>query len=144
MEGPLWLETLSLGLWYLGNTRRVDGRMMGRCWLVMTNLKLSQSSATSVTWSMLGAATSWLRSRLWSRCKCACIKFCLQLPPLTIQDLSWVCNRKMNFLFINQNICCGCAKEPSRRDGSFEQSKHMLKIMGRKIFTILRWNFLFI
>ena len=27
---------------------------------------------------------------------------------------------------------------------SFEHPKHMLKIMGKKVFTILRWNFLLI
>ena len=48
------------------------------------------------------------------------------------------------FLFLNQNICCGYSKEPSQWDGSFEHSKHMLKFMGKKIFTILRWQFLFI
>ena len=25
-----------------------------------------------------------------------------------------VCNKKINFLFINQNICCRCSKEPSQ------------------------------
>ena len=50
----------------------------------------------------------------------------------------------MFFLFLNQNICCGYSKEPSQWDGSFKHPKHMLKIMGKKIFTILRWNFLFI
>ena len=29
--------------------------------------------------------------------------------------------KKIIFLFLNQNICCGYSKEPSRRDGSFEQ-----------------------
>ena len=59
------------------------------------------------------------------------------------QDLG-VYNRKILFLFLNQNICCGFSKEPSQWDGSFEHPKHMLTIMGKKIFTILRWNFLFI
>ena len=48
-------------------------------------------------------------------------------------------NRKIIFLFLNQNIHCGYSKEPSRWDGSFEHPKHMLKIMGKKIFTILRY-----
>ena len=39
-----------------------------------------------------------------------------------------VCNRKIIFLFLNQNICCGCSKEPSQWDGSFEHPKHMLKL----------------
>ena len=34
------------------------------------------------------------------------------------------------FLFLNQNICCGY--------GSFERTKHMLKLIGKKIFIILR------
>ena len=51
---------------------------------------------------------------------------------------------KIFFLFLNQNICCGYSKEPSRWDGSFEHPKHMLKVMGKKIFTILRWSFLLI
>ena len=46
--------------------------------------------------------------------------------------------RKIIFLFFNQNICCGYSKEPSPRDGSFQGPKDMPKIMGKKVFTILR------
>ena len=53
-------------------------------------------------------------------------------------------NENLIFLFLNKNICCGYSKEPSQWDGSFEHPKHMLKLMGKKIYTILRWNFLFI
>ena len=60
-----------------------------------------------------------------------------------VQDLR-VCNENLIFLFLNQNICCRYSKEPSQWDGSFEHPKHMLKLVGKKIFTILRWNFLFI
>ena len=52
--------------------------------------------------------------------------------------------QKINFLILNQNICCGYSKEPSQGDGSFEHPKHMLKLMGKKIFTILRSKILFI
>ena len=45
---------------------------------------------------------------------------------------------KIIFLFLNLNICCGCSKEPSQRDGSFEHPKHKLKLMGKKVFIILR------
>ena len=55
-----------------------------------------------------------------------------QTPQLIVR------NKKIIFLFINQNICCGYSKESSRWDGSFEQPKHMLKLLGKKIFTILR------
>ena len=55
-----------------------------------------------------------------------------------------MCNRKIIFLFLNQNICCGYSKEVSQWDGSFEHPKHILKIMGKKIFTLLRWKVLFI
>ena len=48
--------------------------------------------------------------------------------------------QKNIFLFLNQNICFGCSKEPSQWDGSFEHPKHILKIMGKKIFTLLRWK----
>ena len=47
-------------------------------------------------------------------------------------------NWKLFFLFLNQNICCGCSKEPSRWDGSFEHPKHMLSLMDKKIIAILR------
>ena len=48
-----------------------------------------------------------------------------------------VCNRKIIFLFLNQNICCGYSKEPSQWDSSFEHRKHMPIIIGKKIFTTL-------
>ena len=49
--------------------------------------------------------------------------------------------QKLIFLFLNQKICCGYSKEPSHWDGSFEHPKQMLKLIDKKIFTILRWNF---
>ena len=45
--------------------------------------------------------------------------------------------QKIVFSFLNQNIYCGHSKEPSQSDGSFEHPKHMLKGMGKEIFTIL-------
>ena len=57
------------------------------------------------------------------------------------QAFSSGCVTEKKFLFLNQNICCGCSKEPSQWDGSFEHPKHMLKIMGKKIFTILHEKF---
>ena len=51
-------------------------------------------------------------------------------------------NKNLIFLFLNQNICCGYSKEPSQWDGSFEHPKHMFKLMGKKIFTILPWKIL--
>ena len=45
--------------------------------------------------------------------------------------------RKLFFLILNQNICCGYSKEPSHWDGSFEHPKHMFKLMGKKTITIL-------
>ena len=48
-----------------------------------------------------------------------------------------VCVVKLFSLFHIQNICCGYSKEPSERDGSSEHPKHMFKLMGRKIITIL-------
>ena len=53
-------------------------------------------------------------------------------------------NRKIFVLFLNQNICCGYLQEPSQWDGCFEHPKHMLKIMCKKIFTILHRFFWFI
>ena len=51
---------------------------------------------------------------------------------------------KSIFLFLKRNICCGYSKEPSQWDGSFEHPKHMLKLMGKKILTILHSKKLFI
>ena len=48
-----------------------------------------------------------------------------------------VCNWKLFFLFLNQNICCGYSKEPSQWVGSFEHPKHMFKLMNKKIIAIL-------
>ena len=45
-------------------------------------------------------------------------------------------SRKLFFLFLSNNICCGYSKEPSQGDGSFEHPKHMFKLMSKKIITI--------
>ena len=50
--------------------------------------------------------------------------------------------QKITFLFLNQNICYGYSKEPSQWDGSFEHLTHMLKLLGKKMFTILYSKFL--
>ena len=52
--------------------------------------------------------------------------------------------RKRIFLFLNQNICCGYSKEPSRGDESFEHPKHMLKLMGKKMFKIYARIFVYL
>ena len=59
-------------------------------------------------------------------------------------DVSNMRTKKLVFLFLNQNICCGYTKEPSQWDGSFEHPKHKFKLMGKKIFSILRSKKLFI
>ena len=75
------------------------------------------------------------------------IRFC-KIKDLQIR----VSNGKLLFLFQNQNIFCGYSKEPSQWDGSrfsnlrcgysielsqwdgsFEHTKHMLKLVGKKI-----------
>ena len=63
------------------------------------------------------------------------------IVPTTDRPLVQSAYQNITFLFLNQNIYCGYLKEPSQWDGSFEHPKHMLKIMGKKIFTILRCNF---
>ena len=50
-------------------------------------------------------------------------------------------NENFIFLYLNKNICCGYSKEPSQKDGSFEHPKHMLQLIGKKIFTFYAENF---
>ena len=51
-----------------------------------------------------------------------------------------VCNEKLIFLFVNKNICCGYSKEPSQRDGSFEDPKHILKDGSENIDNFMLKN----
>ena len=37
------------------------------------------------------------------------------------------------FLSINFDMCFGCSKEPSHRDGSFEYPQHMFWLRNKKI-----------
>ena len=37
------------------------------------------------------------------------------------------------FLSISLNMCFGCSKEPSHRDGSFEYPQHMFWLGNKKI-----------
>ena len=63
------------------------------------------------------------------------------------KHMLWVLKRTVSMLPYSQgdgsfehpkhNICCGYSKEPSQRDGSFEHPKHILKLMAKKIITIL-------
>ena len=55
--------------------------------------------------------------------------------------------KKLIFLVLNQNICCGYSNEPSHWDGSFEHPKHMFKLISKEINaslgaqTILNWTY---
>ena len=51
-------------------------------------------------------------------------------------------NEILFFIFLNQNICCGYSKESSQWDGSFENPKHMFKLMDKKKIAILSWKIL--
>ena len=42
------------------------------------------------------------------------------------------------FLSISLNMCFGCSKEPSHRDGSFEYPQHMFWLRNKKINFHLR------
>ena len=41
-------------------------------------------------------------------------------------------------------MLCVLKRTESQWDGSFEDQKHMLKLMGKKAFTILHWKYLLI
>ena len=45
-------------------------------------------------------------------------------------------NQKVLFFFHNRNICCGNSNEPSQFDGYFENTNHMLGLLGMKIISI--------
>ena len=45
---------------------------------------------------------------------------------------------KLFFLFLNQNICCGYSKKRLSETVLLSTENIMLKLMGKKIFTILR------
>ena len=48
------------------------------------------------------------------------------------------------FLFLNQKYVVGTQKNRLNETVLLSTQNIMLKLMGKKIFTILRWNFLFI
>ena len=52
--------------------------------------------------------------------------------------------QKLIFLFFNQNVCCGYSKELYHGGDSFEHPKHTLKLIDKKILTILFSSFFFI
>ena len=40
------------------------------------------------------------------------------------------------FLFFSQKVCCGCIKEPPRKEGPFAHRKHMFRLKDKKMVTI--------
>ena len=52
--------------------------------------------------------------------------------------------KKLIFFFSTKTYVVGTQKEPSQWDGSFEHPQNLLKIRGKKTFTIVRWKLLFI
>ena len=53
---------------------------------------------------------------------------------MNMQGLVKSVQQKNNFLISQPKYL----KEPSHQDGSFERPKHMLQLIGKKIFVILR------
>ena len=47
------------------------------------------------------------------------------------------CVMENYFPYLAQKICCAYSKEPSQEDGSFEYPKHIFKLMGKKVISIL-------
>ena len=87
-----------------------------------------------LVWAFVGAHTLLLEI-LWHNS--------ITLSGLQIRKRNW----KLFSYFLNQNLCCGCSKELSQWDGSVEHPKHMFKLMGEKIITLLNskcfliWNY---
>ena len=86
----------------------------------------------------------WISSMYFRLCQCklfnrGTLRKVSQIDwlEIRIRPLIRGCYSKIVFLFLDQNICCVHSKESSQRDGSFEHPKHMFKLMGKKIITIL-------
>ena len=59
------------------------------------------------------------------------------IQPVAYNDIGPVKQKKLRkiaiiFLSIRLNICFGCSKEPSHRDGSFEYPQHMYWLQNKK------------
>ena len=61
-----------------------------------------------------------------------------------MRKINFLFNKNLFFSFLNKTIRWGYSKIPIQWDGSFEHPKRMLKLMGKKILTILRSKILFI
>ena len=48
------------------------------------------------------------------------------------------CVIKYFHFFLNQTICCWYAIEPYQLDASFEHTKHIFKLINKKILTIFK------
>ena len=59
---------------------------------------------------------------------------------MQICQLSKIFERKIAIIFlcISLNMCFGCSKEPSHRDGSFEYPQHMFWLRNKKNNFLLR------
>ena len=111
-----------------------------KSWYLQAHVHLS--APVNVTWDNLDS--DW-NIRFWSKGLLLIYLYYFLSCGLLKQSISSECvSKKLFFFFLNHNICCGYSKEPSQWDGSFEHPKHMLKLMGKKIFTIERWKILFI
>ena len=61
-------------------------------------------------------------------CTCTCSKMYVHV--FTPLDKS--VSLKINFLISKQNVCCGCSKDPSQGDDSFQHKKWRFKLSIRK------------
>ena len=109
--------------------------------LVLTALLSNGGSGETCTYLHLQHRhlTNWIRQcgRFYWRLLCI-YGDSLWLSSKTITASTWPLLNNYHFLFLNKNICCGCSKESSQGDGSFEHPKQKLKLIDEKIFTILR------
>ena len=85
------------------------------------------------------------KNQLFKPINCSYIKLCLSWCSMSCPNQQFFCNvgrfgtLKLFLLFLIQSIIyvCRYSKELSWSDGSFEHPKQMLKLMDKKIITIL-------
>ena len=132
---PIILKKLDLFSWKFHEIHTQRSLIMRAQKLLYVFARRYQMISACMTVSVRELRTA---AREWACCSCA--PGIQTMTPILLSSGPQISmhNWKLFFLFLNQNICCGYSKEPSRWDGSFEHPKHMFELMDKKIIAILR------
>ena len=125
--GPYITERLLIGHKESNQTKLQFNKECLYINLISLRTKVSTASPYGFWYNIVVFSRVTILMNLWIiSCKLNVQSVCICIGPVKQKKIA------INFLSISLNVCFGCSKEPSLRDGSFEYPQHMFWLRNKK------------